>query len=554
MKKVNKLFATITVVLIAFAIIFGIVGSTKGALLVKTSGDPAVSVTSFFDAVVSKDEKGALQYLPNRRAITFDGTCESEYAQRFLSLLTSSYSYEIVGGINIDSIYAAQTVSFHCLDLKKVDKWVQTQISNSVWDIIKTHDSKEILDEEGMYLPIVYEEAFDKALTDFFSAVEDTTKTLDIYSDTEMICNLVYEGGDWVIDDDKEILTAIAGGLNYAIKEDTLNLVLAMDRFVDSSLAKASSGTEDGETLTIAEDATSAPAPDPTKYGTLSIEEAGQVENIIAYAKNIGLVEEGEVVFDPNVDFYYDSNIQYYCDSTILVICWKELIEGRICSCAEIKIADGSQIRRKLADDTYGSSSQTYASILAAQANAVVAMNADYYLFRNKGITVYNGILYRYETSCDVLFIDRNGDFILYRPDDSMSRDEMQEWITENNISFSIAFGPILIENSQVQDIDPYYAGGLGEIMQEYSRAALCQMGTRHYLYMAVSHAAQDGYPRCNVYEFANILATKNPISAYNFDGGQTGELVFQGVPFNHVDYGAERLVSDIIYFGTAIE
>jgi len=40
---------------------------------------------------------------------------------------------------------------------------------------------------------------------------------------------------------------------------------------------------------------------------------------------------------------------------------------------------------------------------------------------------------------------------------------------------------------------------------------------------------------------------------AYNLDGGQTGELVWQGAPYNHVDFGAEREVSDILYFATAI-
>ena len=40
---------------------------------------------------------------------------------------------------------------------------------------------------------------------------------------------------------------------------------------------------------------------------------------------------------------------------------------------------------------------------------------------------------------------------------------------------------------------------------------------------------------------------------AYSLDGGQTSVLVFDGEPFNRVDWGNERVFSDIIYFASAI-
>ena len=59
--------------------------------------------------------------------------------------------------------------------------------------------------------------------------------------------------------------------------------------------------------------------------------------------------------------------------------------------------------------------------------------------------------------------------------------------------------------------------------------------------------------PRATVNQFAEIIATKNLRHAYNLDGGQTGEVVFNGKPYNHIDFGNERLLSDCIYFCTAI-
>ena len=40
---------------------------------------------------------------------------------------------------------------------------------------------------------------------------------------------------------------------------------------------------------------------------------------------------------------------------------------------------------------------------------------------------------------------------------------------------------------------------------------------------------------------------------AYALDGGQTTTIVLNNEVFNHVNYGSERKISDIIYFATAV-
>ena len=162
---------------------------------------------------------------------------------------------------------------------------------------------------------------------------------------------------------------------------------------------------------TIDYSATSAPKPDESRFVTYSIDEADKVMDVIEQARTFGLLDGQDVIFDPSVEFYWDSDIRCYCDETILAICWKEKINDRVCSFVEVKLADGSQIRRKLVNDTFGSNEKAVASELSRSANAVIAMNADYYKYRDLGVCVYQGQLCRYETSCDVLFIDSNGDF-----------------------------------------------------------------------------------------------------------------------------------------------
>jgi exopolysaccharide biosynthesis protein len=50
-----------------------------------------------------------------------------------------------------------------------------------------------------------------------------------------------------------------------------------------------------------------------------------------------------------------------------------------------------------------------------------------------------------------------------------------------------------------------------------------------------------------------NIMQAMGVERAYAMDGGQTAEIVIQNRMFNPADFFNERMVSDIIYFATAV-
>ena len=138
-----------------------------------------------------------------------------------------------------------------------------------------------------------------------------------------------------------------------------------------------------------------APAPDPAGFGEAY--NAGQVLEVIDQARESLLIGKNErMVFSEDADFITSVPMLYYLDESLFAVCWKEVLEDRICSCMEVVLADASQMRRKLSQDTYGSPVKAYATELAAQTNAVAAVNADLYLQRDLGITVYNRQLYRF--------------------------------------------------------------------------------------------------------------------------------------------------------------
>lgn len=291
------------------------------------------------------------------------------------------------------------------------------------------------------------------------------------------------------------------------------------------------------------------PVPNQNAYNTLEIADINNILPVIDDARKCGLLTDDEqLAFKTDAPFYNNKPVQYYFDSTILVICWKELIDGKVVTFSEVKINDPSQFRRKLTEDKYGSSVKKYCSALSKESNAVVAYNADFYAFRNLGITCYDGTVYRAEQSLDILFIDENGDFIFYNRKNKDDKDTLQKYVDDNHIQFSLAFGPIIIKDGQALDNVTY---PIGEISQIYPRAGIGQMGPLHYLYMTVDNYGENHRP-CTVNQFTGFMASKGVINGYNLDGGQTGELVFNNKIFNFISYNNERDVSDIIYFATA--
>lgn len=348
---------------------------------------------------------------------------------------------------------------------------------------------------------------------------------------------------------------------NRPAASSSTNLVTRLDAGLNNARANALSDIAYiPKHYSIPEGETVAPRPNEACFGSVSPSEASKVMDVIQQARDSGLLEGQEVIFSPDLNFRSDTDIQYYYDETILTILWKELIDGFTVTCCETKIADASQFRRKFVDDTFGSSNKLFATSIAASVNSVVAMNADFYAFRDFGIVVFDRDLCRFgqdtytgqykKYNCtDTLFINEEGDFLFWHRLQEASPEEMKTFIADNNILFSIAFGPILVENGELQVCDWYPAG---EIDKGYSRAGIGLKDHLHYFYMSLNHSTEQA-ARWTVNQFGEQMYRRGLQQAYCLDGGQTSEIVWRGSPFNYIDFGGEREVSDIIYFATAI-
>jgi len=261
------------------------------------------------------------------------------------------------------------------------------------------------------------------------------------------------------------------------------------------------------------------------------------------------LLDGQSTYFSTKTEIVPGTKVTYYLDETILAITWKESIEWRCFTISEVKIAHPSQFRRFLAGGEYGSAIQLTTTEMSASVNAVVASAGDFYKYRRAGTIVYDGKLQRMDgIRLDTCFVDDQGDLHLRRSDELTTEEEVNSFIAENNIRFSLAFGPILIRDG-VRCEPGYYP--LGEIDDDYSRSGLGQKGDLHYILTTVNHQFFSNVP--TIHEFAKAAEQFGCEQFYTLDGGQTASIAMNDQLINAVDYGSQRKISDIIYFATAV-
>ena len=149
----------------------------------------------------------------------------------------------------------------------------------------------------------------------------------------------------------------------------------------------------------------------------------------------------------------------------------------------------------------------------------------------------------------DTCFIDDKGDLHFAKQGTFATQKEAQQFVDDNHIRFSLAFGPILIQDGELS-YPPYYP--IGSVNRRYSRAALCQQGELHYVIVTAN--MEDSYlTNLITPSFAQHLQAMGIRKAYSIDGGQTAVIDLGGEMMNPVDFGWQREISDIIYFATAI-
>lgn len=327
-----------------------------------------------------------------------------------------------------------------------------------------------------------------------------------------------------------------------------VSIIASFDALVSEALSQAEEAARSvKKRFWLSADAEKGPVPDPEKFGTSS--DPSSLQWLLDEAQEL---LDGEVtLFSTETVLRPGSKLTYYLDDSIFAVTWKQVMDGSVYTISEIKISDPSQFRRHIEDSVFDGPKLSTPSRMSQKVNAVVGASADHYRGRRAGIIVYDGEVKRIDKpdKIDICYIDTNGDLHFSYRGQLMDSERAQQFVDANDISFSIAFGPVLIDNG-IRCEPPTYT--LGEINDNYARAALCQMGELHYL--VVTANAEPGYwASPDLHEFAACIETFGCQKAYTLDGGNTGSIVVNGKLVNRTPFGYERSQGDIIYFCTAI-
>lgn len=289
-----------------------------------------------------------------------------------------------------------------------------------------------------------------------------------------------------------------------------------------------------------------APQANPANYG--QTKDPTELTWLLTDAEE--LLNGQSTLFTPETRIRRGTSVRYYLDKTILAVTWKQVYDECEYTFCEVKIDHPTQFRRYLSDGKYNSGVLHTTTEMSQTVNAVAASAGDYYVYRKYGVVVNNGTVYRADGKwLDTCFIDDNGDLIFSKRGEITDQESAEKFVEEHSARFSLSFGPVMIQDGKY--CVPYsYA--VGELQDEFARAALCQLDELHYLVVTANIAFSEEHVP-TMAQFARPLMRLGITTAYAIDGGQTATIAMDHQLVNRVSYGAQREISDIFYFASAV-
>ncbi|OMD43321.1 exopolysaccharide biosynthesis protein [Paenibacillus borealis] len=215
---------------------------------------------------------------------------------------------------------------------------------------------------------------------------------------------------------------------------------------------------------------------------------------------------------------------------------------------ADVVLKEASSLRSAFADSSFGTNIIEDTSAIASSNNAVFAINGDYYGFREDGVIIRNGTVYRDDPVRDAMALFDDGTMKTYDEEEISSSDLLAQGATN-----TLSFGPILIQDGNIVSdfssvkIDSNF--GNRSIQNANPRTAIGMIAPNHYVFVVVD-GRSEGYSRgMTLAELADVMSDLGATEAYNLDGGGSSTMYFMGrVVNNPLGKNQERGVSDILY------
>ncbi|HCX84302.1 MAG TPA: exopolysaccharide biosynthesis protein [Micrococcales bacterium] len=214
---------------------------------------------------------------------------------------------------------------------------------------------------------------------------------------------------------------------------------------------------------------------------------------------------------------------------------------------ADVVVSDITQLRAAFAQNAFGENITEDPSDIASDVGALVAINGDYYGFRDTGIVIRNGVLYRDSPARTGAVIYSDGTMAIYDETTTSGAELIADgaWQT-------LSFGPALVDDGEiVSGIDQVEVDtnvGNHSIQGDQPRTAIGMISANHYVLVVVD-GRSDTSAGVTLTELAEIMQSLGATVAYNLDGGGSSTLVDSDYDVvNTPSNDGERATSDILY------
>lgn len=175
---------------------------------------------------------------------------------------------------------------------------------------------------------------------------------------------------------------------------------------------------------------------------------------------------------------------------------------------------------------------------MASEANAILAIDGDYAFSRDYGPIVRNGEMLRNTGFDDILVYYTDGSMKVFHGKEFNMETEMEKGVLQ-----VWSFGPSLLDD-EGKSIERYNTNIAGL----NPRAALGYYEPGHYCFVAVDGRGEGGSRGFKLAELSRLFESLGCTLAYNFDGGKSAVMVWDGDTTVNQPAGGGRNVTDILY------
>ena len=217
---------------------------------------------------------------------------------------------------------------------------------------------------------------------------------------------------------------------------------------------------------------------------------------------------------------------------------------------ADVQLTDATALRSAFAQNSFGENIVENPSAIAQDNGAVFAINGDYYGFRDTGIIIRNGVVYRDTGARTGLAFYLDGHVEVYDETATTAQE-----LLDSGVWNTLSFGPAIVENGETVDgiesveVDTNF--GNHSIQGDQPRTAVGVIDDNHLVFVVVDGRSPGYSQGVTLTGLADIMLGLGATTAYNLDGGGSSTMYFNGSLVNNpLGTGTERGTSDILYIG----